>query len=278
VNRGLRQAMIESKKADADATSSEKTLQMNVNWVQYPENLNAKDMYYFIAVPTLCYEINFPRSKRIRKRFLIRRLIEMVFLFTLALILLQQWVVPILLNSKTPFRETNVLRILERLLKLAIPNHVIWLIMFYAFFHSWLNVLAEVLRFGDREFYRDWWNSETVPSFWKNWNIPVHNFCARHIYKPLLKLGVTKLQASIVVFFISAFFHEYLVSLPLRMFRLWSFWGMIMQIPFTMVVQKFLHGNYGNMAVWVSLIIGQPIAIMMYLHDYYIDYFTAQHS
>jgi hypothetical protein len=38
-----------------------------------------------------------------------------------------------------------------------VPNHVIWLITFYCFFHSYLNVLAEVLRFGDREFYRDWW-------------------------------------------------------------------------------------------------------------------------
>lgn len=38
-------------------------------------------------------------------------------------------------------------------------------------------------------------------------------------------------------------------------------------------VKRFLHGNYGNMAVWVSLIVGQPIAIMMYIHDYYIDYF-----
>ncbi len=35
-------------------------------------------MYYFIAVPTLCYEINFPRTKKIRKSFLIKRIIEMV--------------------------------------------------------------------------------------------------------------------------------------------------------------------------------------------------------
>ena len=132
--------------------------------------------------------------------------------------------------------------------------------------------------------------------FWQNWNIPVHHFCLRHIYKPLLSQGVTKVQASLIVFFISAFFHEYLVSIPLRMFRLWSFFGMILQvswrfkkeikvnfiflyllrflkIPFGAFVKRFLHGNYGNMAVWISLIIGQPIAIMMYIHDYYINYF-----
>lgn len=46
--------------------------------VYYPQNLNVKDIAYFSCVPTLCYELNFPRSQRIRKRFLIRRGFEMV--------------------------------------------------------------------------------------------------------------------------------------------------------------------------------------------------------
>ena len=37
------------------------------------------------------------------------------------------------------------------------PNHLIWLLFFYTFFHSGLNIIAEVLRFADRTFYRDWW-------------------------------------------------------------------------------------------------------------------------
>lgn len=36
-------------------------------------------------------------------------------------------------------------------------NIFIWLVIFYWFFHSTLNMTAEVLRFADREFYRDWW-------------------------------------------------------------------------------------------------------------------------
>ena len=38
------------------------------NLVQYPDNLNLRDVYYFIFAPTLCYELNFPRTERIRKR------------------------------------------------------------------------------------------------------------------------------------------------------------------------------------------------------------------
>ncbi|KAM9493841.1 diacylglycerol O-acyltransferase 1a isoform 2-T2 [Clarias gariepinus] len=225
--------------------------------VTYPGNLTHRDMYYFIYAPTLCYELNFPRSPRIRKRFLLRRLFEM-------------WMVPTIQNSMKPFQDMDLSRMVERLLKLAVPNHLIWLIFFYWLFHSSMNFVAELMQFGDREFYRDWWNSETVPYFWSNWNIPVHKWCLRHFYKPMLRRGLNKLTAQIAVFFLSAFFHEYLVSVPLKMFRLWAFMGMMAQIPLALFVGRFLRGNYGNAAVWISLIIGQPIAVLMYVHDYYV--------
>ncbi|XP_042601104.1 diacylglycerol O-acyltransferase 1a isoform X5 [Cyprinus carpio] len=211
--------------------------------VIYPANLTHRDIYYFIFVPTLCYELNFPRSPRIRKRFLLRRLLEMVFLMQLILGLIQQWMVPTIQNSMKPFQDMDFSRIVERLLKLAVPNHFIWLIFFYWYFHSSMNFVAELMQFGDREFYRDWWNSETIPYFWSNWNIPVHKWCLRHFYKPMLVKGVNKLGAQLAVFFLSAFFHEYLVSVPLKMFRLWAFLGMMAQIPARLFCGPILEGK-----------------------------------
>lgn len=52
----------------------------------------------------------------------------------------------------------------------------------------------------------------------------------RHLYMPLVVRGYGKLVASGAVFFVSAFFHEYLVSVPLRMFNLWAFFGMMIQV------------------------------------------------
>ncbi|KAI1285230.1 Diacylglycerol O-acyltransferase 1 [Halotydeus destructor] len=240
--------------------------------VYYPQNLNLKDIYYFIFAPTLCYELNFPRSQRIRKRFLIRRGIEMVFLIGLILALVQQWVVPTINNSTRPLQDMNYARMVERLLKLAVPNHIIWLIFFYWFFHSTANFIGEVMKFADREFYRDWWNAHSVPYFWSNWNIPVHKWCLRHLYKPLLIHGWSKFHASVAVFFVSAFFHEYLVSVPLKMFRIWAFSGMLFQIPFAMIVSRFHnYPQWANIAVWLSLILGQPLCILMYYHDYYVS-------
>eukprot|EP00064_Thunnus_orientalis_P009548 superscaffoldBa00001220_g9572 len=229
--------------------------------VCYPGNLTIRDMYYFVFAPTLCYELNFPRSPKIRMSFLLRRLFEMLFFIQMLVGLTQQWMIPIIQSSMKP---------------LEVPNHLLWLMFFYWFFHSSLNFSAELLRFGDRQFYNDWWNSETVTYFWQNWNIPVHKWCLRHFYKPLLRRGFSKIVSQSAVFFLSAFFHEYLVSVPLRMFRLWAFMGMMAQLPLAWFVSRFLRGNYGNAAVWMSLIIGQPFAVLMYVHDYYVLHYRLE--
>ncbi|XP_050395799.1 diacylglycerol O-acyltransferase 1 isoform X1 [Patella vulgata] len=246
--------------------------EMNDFLVKYPDNINFKDLYYFIIAPTLVYELNFPRSARIRKRFLVKRIVEMLFLSQLIMALIQQWIIPTVNNAMKPLADMALYRVAERLLKLSIPNHFIWLLFFYWFFHSTLNVIAEVLRFGDRVFYRDWWNAETVSRFWQDWNVPVHRWALRHLYKPMMRAGFSKVNASIGVFFLSAFFHEYLLSIPLRMFKIWAFSAMIGQVPLALLTSKykFLQGTWGNVIMWLSLIMGQPIAILAYVHDYYI--------
>lgn len=237
---------------------------------RYPANLSLANMCAYMMFPTLCYELEYAQTRRVRKHFLIKRLVELIALSQLDIALIQQWIVPTVSNSILPFKQMQFTHMLERLLKLAIPNHVIWLIWFYLFFHSLLNIIAELTRFADREFYRDWWNSESVNYFWSNWNIPVHKWCARHLYVPLIAVGLTKCQASTAVFFVSAFFHEYLVSVPLKMFRMWAFAGMLMQLPWARFVSSYFNNNAANVAVWLSLIIGQPLCILMYYHDYYV--------
>ncbi|KAJ8334068.1 hypothetical protein SKAU_G00397070 [Synaphobranchus kaupii] len=88
--------------------------------VSYPSNLTHRDLYYFVFAPTLCYELNFPRSPRIRKRFLLRRLFEMLFFMQLLVGLIQQWMVPTIQNSMKPFQDMDFSRMIERLLKLAV--------------------------------------------------------------------------------------------------------------------------------------------------------------
>ncbi|KAK0157832.1 hypothetical protein PV328_011522, partial [Microctonus aethiopoides] len=164
-------------------------------------------------------------------------------------------------------QNMDVAKACERLLKLAIPNHLMWLCFFYLFFHSYLNLMGELLYFADRNFYSDWWNANNIDTFWRTWNMAVHRWAVRHLYIPIVEMGYGKTTAGVVVFFISAFFHEYVVSVPLKTFKIWAFLGMMGQIPLSYVskyVEKQFGARWGNIVVWSSLIIGQPLCIMVH--------------
>ncbi|KAK0161030.1 hypothetical protein PV327_009548 [Microctonus hyperodae] len=88
--------------------------------VQYPNNLHIRDLVYFIFAPTLCYELNFPRTERIRKRFLMKRIFEVFVGCQVIMSLCQQWMIPSVKNSLIPFTNMDVAKASERLLKLAI--------------------------------------------------------------------------------------------------------------------------------------------------------------
>lgn len=51
-----------------------------IHLTKYPDNLSLGNLFYFMFAPTLCYELNFPRTFSIRKRFLLKRVLELVSL------------------------------------------------------------------------------------------------------------------------------------------------------------------------------------------------------
>lgn len=91
--------------------------------VQYPDNLSLRDLFYFLVAPTLCYELNFPRTTRIRKRFLIKRILEVVVGVNIVMALFQQWMIPSVKNSLIPFSNMEFTKATERLLKLAVSEY-----------------------------------------------------------------------------------------------------------------------------------------------------------
>ena len=54
-----------------DLVHSDRSSKVPDNYVSYPDNLTLPDLYYFMLVPSLCYELNFPRTARIRKTYAI---------------------------------------------------------------------------------------------------------------------------------------------------------------------------------------------------------------
>jgi len=241
--------------------------------IQYPENLTLRNLGYFLAAPTLCYELSYPRFRRIRRRWLLRRLAELAIVATAAAIIVRQYIEPAVHNSMGPLRQLDFPRLLERVLKLAIPNLYAWIAIFYLTFHLWLNILAELTRFGDREFYKEWWNAASVGEYWRLWNMPVHRWLVRHVYFPALRMGASKDLAILAVFFVSAVFHELVLGVPLHMPRLWAFCGIMFQVPLILAserLRKLVKSDVlGNCLFWISFcVVGQPVCVLLYYHDY----------
>ncbi|KAL0637107.1 hypothetical protein Q9L58_003930 [Maublancomyces gigas] len=236
----------------------------------YPTNITLSNLSYFWWAPTLVYQPVYPRSPSFRWSFFLKRVGEVIALSITIWFLSAQYAVPVLQNSVTAMGKMDVVVVLERLMKLSTISLVIWLAGFFALFQSGLNALAECLKFGDREFYTDWWNSGSVGTYWKTWNKPVNHFMRRHLYAPLQGRGWSSQSASIVVFTFSAILHELLVGVPTHNIIGVAFAGMMFQIPLvalTVPLEK-MRGSasvIGNAIFWISFcLVGQPLAALVY--------------
>ncbi|CAG8598328.1 12828_t:CDS:2 [Ambispora gerdemannii] len=248
---------------------------IDVYSVQYPNNITLKDLFYFWFAPTLCYQPSYPRSPdRFRPGFFLKRCGEIAIACTMMYFLVEQYANPTLRNSLRAIDELSLVSIVERVLKLSTISLAIWLLMFYAVFHSTLNLLAEVLRFGDRSFYLAWWNSGSLGTYWRLWNRPVYQWFKRHVYLPLVDNGVSPRVASFIVFTLSAAFHEFLIGIPTHSLKGFAFVGMMSQIPLiemTKPLEKWRGkgSTFGNVIFWMSFcLVGQPAAILLYYYQW----------
>ncbi|RYC53998.1 hypothetical protein CHU98_g12211 [Xylaria longipes] len=212
----------------------------------YPENITMGNLTYFWWAPTLIYQPVYPRTDKIRWIFVLKRLGETACLSVFIWFCSAQYAAPVLWNSLDKVHSLDIVSIVERLLKLSTISLVIWLAGFFALFQSSLNALAEIMRFGDRSFYDEWWNSAGLGEYWRLWNKPVYQFMKRHIFSPLV--GV-------------------------------AFFGMLIQIPLIWIthpLEKMKGPNgklIGNVIFWVSFtILGQPFAALIYFYAWQAKY------
>ncbi|KAF2150670.1 diacylglycerol O-acyltransferase [Myriangium duriaei CBS 260.36] len=245
----------------------------------YPQNITINNLCYFWWAPTLVYQPVYPRTSHIRWSFVMKRIFEVVVLSIVIWIASAQYAVPLLQNSLGGMSTLDFTTILERLMKLSTISLFCWLAGFFALFQSFLNGLAEVMRFGDREFYGDWWNSSNVRTYWTSWNKPVFQFMKRHIYSPMVGRGVPPLVAQIATFFFSGVLHELLVGVPTHNIIGVAFAGMMFQLPLIIITDplakmKGINGKLiGNLIFWVSFcLVGQPLAALLYFFAWQAKY------
>lgn len=244
---------------------------------KYPENLSYRSFHTFLWMPTLCYQLSFPRRERIKWTKVLTVCCQLFLSCVIMKILVEQYMSVIVQNAfaLVPSQQYSLIRLVghftERLLKLSLPTLYTWLLMFLSFFHYWMILLAELTRFEDAHFYDDWWNATGFREYWAKWNVPVHNFCARHVYKPLISRGVSRFLAGQIVFALSALAHEYLVVAPLRL--RWTglvFFAFLVQSPLAFFTDAYVstqHPTVGNVIFWIIFCFtGQPLAVMIFYY------------
>uniref|UniRef100_A0A1D1XNN8 O-acyltransferase n=1 Tax=Anthurium amnicola TaxID=1678845 RepID=A0A1D1XNN8_9ARAE len=229
----------------------------------YPDNLTFANFLDYLLVPTLVYELEYPRTEKIRPRYVFEKALATLGTFFLLYMNTETYIIPVLPNSSTSFWRA--------LLQISIPFMVNYLLIFYIIFECICNVFAELTRFADRHFYDDWWNSTTFEEFARKWNRPVHHFLLRHVYQwSIDSYKLSRRDASLMTFLLSSLIHELVMIVVSKKIRMYLFLLQMFQLPLIWVgnlpavkESKWL----GNAFFWFSMMCGPPLLGILYCNE-----------
>jgi sterol O-acyltransferase len=240
--------------------------------VTYPKNLTWSNYVDFILCPTLCYELEYPRTPGIvwtQLGYKILAVFGVIFLLTITS---EEFILPVLtesalrLETVSSFSEMALI-LAESISLLLFPFMVSFLLVFLVIFEYVLGAFAEITRFADRRFYSDWWNSTDWLEFSREWNIPVHHFFRRHVYSAS-RPHIGRPMATLITFLISAIGHEIVMACITKKIRGYGFLAQMSQLPIVMLQRtRWVKGRrtLNNVCFWCSMILGLSMICSLYV-------------
>lgn len=236
--------------------------------VTYPRNLTWANYFDFLLCPTLCYELEYPRTRSINWTSLISKIIAIFGCIFLLTITSEEFILPVLTDAslrlevaavENPGSLSEPLLILaETISWMLFPFMLTFLLVFLVIFEYVLGAMAEITRFGDRHFYSDWWNSTDWMEFSREWNVPVYSFLRRHVYSAS-RPHTGRSLATVITFLISAVGHEIVMACITKKIRGYGFVAQMLQLPIVMLQRmKWVRGRetLNNVFFWASMIMG----------------------
>ncbi|QPG94105.1 hypothetical protein C2857_004669 [Epichloe festucae Fl1] len=240
----------------------------------YPLNLTWSNYIDYLFCPTLCYELEYPRTAHINWTSLNAKIIATFGCIFLLTIVSEEFILPVLVDAQRrlgPLSDTSVsealLILAETISWLLFPFMLTFLLVFLVIFEYVLGAFAEITRFGDRHFYADWWNSTDWMEFSREWNVPVYSFLRRHVYSAS-RPHTGKMVATIITFLISAVMHEIVMACISKKIRGYGFICQMLQLPIVMLQRtRFIRGRQtlNNVCFWISMIIGLSLMCALYV-------------
>lgn len=240
----------------------------------YPKNLRLLNFAEFICLPTLVYELEYPRQEKINWWYVLEKTLATFGVLCVMMVISQAFIYPPV--AKTLRMKEAGMPIEERwrefpfiVSDMLFPLLIEQLLTWYLIWECILNVLAEVTMFADRGFYGDWWNSVTWDQYARDWNRPVHNFLLRHVYhSSISSFHLSRTTATFVTFLLSALVHEMCMAIMFKKVRGYLFWMQLLQMPLVMVSRSKLLRNrtvLGNVVFWLGLFVGPSFLTSLYL-------------
>lgn len=240
----------------------------------YPHNLTLHNATEWICLPTLVYELGYPRQDKINWWYVLEKTTATFGVLCVMQVISQGFLYP-LVRKTVDWKEAGM-TLDQRwqefpfiVSDMLFPMLVEQLLTWYLIWECILNVLAELTCFADRGFYGDWWNSVTWDQYARDWNRPVHNFLLRHVYQSSISaFRLSKTGATFVTFLLSALVHEMCMAVLFRKVRGYLFTMQLLQMPLVMISKtKFLRDQVilGNVVFWVGLFIGPSLLTSLYL-------------
>lgn len=213
--------------------------------VDDPSNTSITKFTYFLFSPTLIYQHSYLRISGPIKWSRVIRLFSIFLIFCyLGLLAVTRRGLSLFHG---PFTTSELLHVYMECIFLGT---MCTLALAFGFLHCYLNAFAEILSFADRRFYDDWWNARSSFQFWRRWNLVVHNWLTRYVYKSYIKWKGSKEKASFVVFGVSGVFHEYTTGLALRV------WYPIFAVAMVFFSLMRVSRSLENMTGLFPLVIG----------------------
>merc|ERR1711939_769721 len=263
----LDETVVEKQEASQELSQLRKDLATELTsplgQVTFPQNLTLWNYADYTLCPTLCYELEYPRTSNIRWLEVFYKTLAVFGCIFLMTIISEEFITPILADSAirlkhTPFNSDRALILAETTSLLLFPFMITFLLVFLVIWEYVLGAFAELTCFADRHFYSDWWNSTDWLEFSREWNIPVYHFLRRHVYFSLRNYTSNSI-AMAVTFLVSAVGHELIMGCITKKLRGYGFVAMMLQLPIVAVQRSpMLRGNWvlNNAAFWFSMILG----------------------
>ena len=240
----------------------------------YPKNLGIYNFFEYICLPTLVYELEYPRQERINWWYVLEKTTATFGVLCVMMVISQAFIYPPV--AKTVAMKEAGMTLDERwrefpfiVSDMLFPLLIEQLLTWYLIWECILNVLAELTCFADRGFYGPWWNSVTWDQYARDWNRPVHNFLLRHVYHSSIStFHLSRNAATFVTFLLSALVHEMVMAVMFKKVRGYLFWMQLLQMPLvTFSRSKLMRERIilGNVVFWIGLFVGPSFLTSLYL-------------